>query len=94
MNAKTVVMPLQDMMVNKMILETLLTKGKVTIEEAYFMNELIENVITKVFESEIKQIEETLNTSTQQQTIEENSKTNQEKAELDESTMINLFLKK
>jgi len=103
MKANEIITPLQDLMINKMILETLLTKGKITIEEAQFMNELIENVVTRVFESKLNEIEEAINQkqSSNNKAIEETNEAeakteaeNKAKVELDESTMIKLFLKK
>ena len=103
MKANEIITPLQDLMINKMILETLLTKGKITIEEAQFMNELIENVVTRVFESKLNEIEEAINQkqSSNNKAIEETNEAeakteaeNKVKVELDESTMIKLFLKK
>jgi len=90
--------PVQDEMINKIILENLLTKGKVTIEEAKFANELVENVLIKLFANDLKTLEETLIYANQQPMIENQTNVkpeiNSEKTELNENDYINLFLKK
>ena len=103
MNIKNIITPVQDDMVNQLILENLLTKGNVNIEEAMFMNELIENIATRVFYPEVKQIEESFNQelSKLQSLNEANYQINYQNnieqtkpVELNESTMVKLFLKK
>ena len=90
--------PVQDEMINKIILENLLTKGKVTIVEAKFANELVENVLIKLFANDLKTLEETLVYANQQPMIENQTNVkpeiNSEKTELNENDYINLFLKK
>ena len=90
--------PVQDEMINKIILENLLTKGKVTIVEAKFANELVENVLIKLFANDLKTLEETLIYANQQPMIENQTNVkpeiNSEKTELNENDYINLFLKK
>jgi len=97
MKVKNIVAPIQDNMVNQLILENLLTKGSVNIEEAMFMNELVENIITKVFYPEIKQIEESFNQELAK--LQRLNETNHQVStkqltELNESNMVKLFLKK
>ena len=90
---ETLIAPVQDSMVNELIIENLLTKGKVTIEEAQFFNTLLENVLNKIFKPTIKQIEETIKLNTNSAGDATTSSTN-EKVELNESNLIKLFLKK
>jgi hypothetical protein len=95
---ESLIRPVQDEMINKIILENLLTKGKVTIEEAKFANELVENVLTKLFSNDLKTLEEALVYANQQPIIENQTNVkpefNSEKTELNENDYINLFLKK
>ena len=95
MQTHEAIRPIQDEMLNKIILENLLTKGKVTIEEAKFANDLLGNILTKTFSNDLKALNEstasTASTASQdlkESTFKETSK------ELNESDFINLFLKK
>ena len=107
---ENLIRPIQDEMLNKIILENLLTNGKVTLEESKFASDLVENVLTKSFQNDLKTLEESfiareqiLAQNTKYREIQENVIAqnpiqnpiqNVQKEELNESSFIKMFIKK